>query len=189
MPRPTNPPWSGSWPEPPPDTSATLPETGPPARVTSIWVRSVRMMSGWALPKPARLSGTTSATSLMSFFIGQSLLAAWRSGRGRFRPLAADELVQEGADEAAHGRADEVDDDELLDGHRSRPDGLAEEGGPDLAGGVERRARDGPDEDDDPVDDEADDQAGEARRRLARHGRTEHGEHEDGGPDDLGREA
>jgi hypothetical protein len=34
MPSPTNPPCSGSWPEPPPETSATLPCTGAPARTT-----------------------------------------------------------------------------------------------------------------------------------------------------------
>src|SRR6059058_432643 len=34
MPRPTKPPCSGSCPEPPPDTSATLPRRGAPARTT-----------------------------------------------------------------------------------------------------------------------------------------------------------
>ena len=36
MPRPTKPVCRGSWPEPPPEMSATLPLTGSPARVTKV---------------------------------------------------------------------------------------------------------------------------------------------------------
>src|ERR671938_104644 len=36
MPRPTNPPWSGSWPEPPPEMSPTFPEIGASPRAGGV---------------------------------------------------------------------------------------------------------------------------------------------------------
>src|SRR5215813_8593760 len=73
IPVPTNPPWSGSCPEPPPDTSATLPR--PRRRRSTKGAASPRRtMSECAAQKPARLSLTTSSTALISFFIPPSLL-------------------------------------------------------------------------------------------------------------------
>src|SRR5919204_6700271 len=69
IPRPTKPPCSGSCPDPPPETSATLPCTGAPARRT-IWASlSTRRMSPWAAASPASDSRTRSAGSLRNFFI------------------------------------------------------------------------------------------------------------------------
>src|SRR3978361_73610 len=69
MPMPTNPPCIGSWPEPPPETSPTLPGTGLSPRKTIRFSWSTRS-SGWARAMPRSASATTSAGSLMSFFIG-----------------------------------------------------------------------------------------------------------------------
>src|SRR5262249_16875987 len=72
MPGPTNPPCSGSWPEPPPDTSATFPRLRW-RRSTKGAVSPSRTMSECAAQKPATLSLTTSPTALISFFIPPSL--------------------------------------------------------------------------------------------------------------------
>src|SRR5215470_5884505 len=71
MPGPTNPPCSGSWPEPPPDTRATLPGLRC-RRSTKGAVSPSRTMSECAAQKPARLSLTTSSTALISFFMRPS---------------------------------------------------------------------------------------------------------------------
>src|SRR6201987_6161824 len=68
MPLPTNPPWSGSCPEPPPETSAPLPGTGASLRRTSWFSASMRTRSACASPRPVSDSLTTSAGSLMNFF-------------------------------------------------------------------------------------------------------------------------
>src|SRR4051795_2103466 len=77
MPIPTNPPCIGSCPEPPPDTRPTLPCTGASPRKTTRFSWSTRS-SGWAAAMPRRASATTSAGSLMSFFIRCSWV--WRRG-------------------------------------------------------------------------------------------------------------
>ena len=80
--------------------------------------------SGWARPRPARLSGTRSSTSLMSFFIGQDPFSLDGAGQAAAAAglLAADELVEEGAEDATDGRAEDVHDDQLVDrdGRRRR---------------------------------------------------------------------
>src|SRR5687768_6513096 len=189
MPRPTNPPWSGSWPEPPPEINATLPGFGPPLRRTRFWARSTLTMSGCAASSPDRLSGTMSSTALMSFFTRLGAFVAmgssWESGcvtgwtggssscglvgmlgdrgtRHRGRTRVADELVREGADGATDDRSRDVDREQGAE-VRLGADEQLEELRADLAGRVERRARDRADEDDDPVDDEADDDPGKAR--------------------------
>src|SRR6266540_6168450 len=214
MPRPTKPPWSGSWPEPPPDTRATLPRRGPPARRTTLLAASILTTSGWALARPARLSGTMSSTRLRSFFIalvvvtmgfpfrcqvvrttrtttGLRLCAGGRPNRrGRLLGLATDQLVQAGADQAARDRAHDVDP-QLGDAitRLAEADHGLEQHRTDLASRVERGAGDRADQDDDPVDDEADDDARESGRRAAVDGRTEDDEDEDRGADDLGQDS
>src|SRR5882724_4111494 len=69
MPGPTNPPCSGSWPEPPPDTTPTLPDTGASALATTAGSYVIRSRSGWAAAMPRRESTTTVDGSLMIFFI------------------------------------------------------------------------------------------------------------------------
>src|SRR4051794_10298093 len=77
MPGPTNPPCNGSCPDPPPEISPTLPCTGASPRKTTRFSWSTRS-SGWAAAMPRRASATTSAGSLMSFFIRCSWV--WRRG-------------------------------------------------------------------------------------------------------------
>src|SRR6201996_1111884 len=71
MPQPTKPPCSGSWPDPPPDTSPTLPARGASPRITTLFSAS-RRSDGCAEARPANASVTTSSGALMSFFIGCS---------------------------------------------------------------------------------------------------------------------
>ena len=67
MPAPTKPTCSGSWPDPPPETSPTFPATGASARMTN--PRSAKTRSpGWAADSPANASATTLSASLISFF-------------------------------------------------------------------------------------------------------------------------
>src|SRR3954465_6387664 len=77
IPGPTKPPCIGSCPEPPPDTSPTLPCTGASPRKTTRFSWSTRS-SGCAAAMPRSASATTSAGSLMSFFIRCSWV--WRRG-------------------------------------------------------------------------------------------------------------
>src|SRR3954454_238236 len=71
IPGPTNPPCSGSWPDPPPETMPTLPGTGASARKSTRLAWSTRS-SGCAAATPRRASRTTSAGSLTNFFTGRS---------------------------------------------------------------------------------------------------------------------
>src|SRR2546427_797840 len=68
MPGPTKPVCIGSWPEPPPDTSATFPRTGESHRLTKAGLRDTRRRSGCAAARPRRASPTTSSGRLISFF-------------------------------------------------------------------------------------------------------------------------
>src|ERR671936_2501230 len=177
IPWPTKPPCSGSCPEPPPETGPTLPGLGPPARSTTRFSRSIFTSSGCAAPSPARLSGTTSSTRLMSFLtratVGVVMNASSGVGVGGFRdrdarnfrcPMVADVLVQEGAHQASHDRPDEVHRKlaEML-GELGVTDHALDEQRTDLARRVQRGAGDRTDQDDDPVHDEADDDPREAR--------------------------
>src|SRR5437764_6359497 len=69
IPYPTNPPCSGSCPEPPPDTRPTLPVTGPPALVMILFSMSTAS-EGCAAAVPASAYVRTSARELVSLFIG-----------------------------------------------------------------------------------------------------------------------
>src|SRR3954468_23686410 len=68
MPGPTNPACIGSCPDPPPETSPTLPRTGASPPDTTRWSCSA-LSSGWAAAMPRSASATTSSGALMSFFI------------------------------------------------------------------------------------------------------------------------
>src|SRR5438093_2570164 len=69
MPRPTKPPCIGSCPDPPPETSPTLPAIGASLR-TTIWLsKSTLRRSSCAAARPASDSLTTSSGALTNFFI------------------------------------------------------------------------------------------------------------------------
>src|SRR5437899_6078736 len=70
IPYPTNPPCKGSCPEPPPDTSPTLPGVGPSALVITLFSTSTTS-DGWAAAMPSSASVTTLSGLLMSFFTTQ----------------------------------------------------------------------------------------------------------------------
>src|SRR5215213_10079543 len=87
MPGPTKPPWVGSWPEPPPEMRATLPETGASARTTTFTSGMTRIRPPWACSMPRSMSSTTLSGALMTFFICSLSLLRER-GLDRFlRPL------------------------------------------------------------------------------------------------------
>ena len=64
MPTPTKPACSGSWPEPPPEISATLPARVGVARVTKVGSKWTLTRSPCAAPKPRSASVSTSSTRL-----------------------------------------------------------------------------------------------------------------------------
>src|SRR5690242_745019 len=68
MPTPTNPACNGSCPEPPPETSATLPGFSC-LRRTNLCVGPRVRMSSWAATRPSRLSLIAVSGPLMSFLI------------------------------------------------------------------------------------------------------------------------
>src|SRR3954466_14170610 len=68
MPRPTNPPCSGSWPEPPPEISATLPDFSVLRRM-NLWPPPSVTMSACAAAKPSKLFGSMSSMALINFFM------------------------------------------------------------------------------------------------------------------------
>src|ERR671935_2562924 len=199
IPRPTNPPWSGSWPEPPPEMSATFPETGASLRRTSWFSRSMLTRSGCAAPRPASDSLTTSSGLLRNFFtVGARTLTAlsFLAGRRRLvrlRPVGlGDGVLDRPHDlprrgdqvicERRQGRSDQVRRDvgaeclEPVVGVRA-VDRLHEER-PELARRVDRRVGDGADGDDDRDDDEPDHEPGPALGRAGVDD-PEHGEHQD----------
>src|SRR5947208_17193276 len=68
IPGPTKPPCIGSCPEPPPETSPTLPCTGASARTITFGLNWTRRRSAWAAAIPCSASVTTSSGLLISFF-------------------------------------------------------------------------------------------------------------------------
>ena len=68
MPTPTKPACSGSWPEPPPESSATLPDLGKRRR-TNLRSGPSATMSACAAAKPSRLSARTVSAAFISFFM------------------------------------------------------------------------------------------------------------------------
>ncbi len=83
IPCPTNPPCIGSWPEPPPETSATLPCTGASARTMKFGSYETRTRSACACSMPSNSSRTTFCGSLISFFI--ALLPSRNPPRSSYR--------------------------------------------------------------------------------------------------------
>lgn len=71
IPGPTKPPCSGSCPDPPPDTSPTLPGTGA-SRRTITRLSTSTVSSGCAAAIPRSASATTVSATLMSIFMGTS---------------------------------------------------------------------------------------------------------------------
>src|SRR3954468_15129745 len=136
MPSPTKPPCSGSWPEPPPETRATLPCAGAAARTTICASASTRRTSPCAAARPASDSRTSSAGSLRNFFIGavavvaMLILSVRRGGGGGVPEVVgvADcfgdrhlddarlrhEVVGERCDRRAHQAGQHVHGDELV---------------------------------------------------------------------------
>src|SRR3954454_802272 len=139
MPSPTKPPWSGSWPEPPPDTRATLPSRGAPARSTICASRSTRRMSPCAAARPASDSLTTRSGSLRNFlmdWVAVAMRILLLGGRDATRGAGVggrDGGLDRGLDAARRGerviddngqpRADEPGQD--VDGHELPPVGGA----------------------------------------------------------------
>src|SRR5207237_44030 len=204
IPSPTNPPCSGSWPEPPPETRPTLPCFGPPARSTTRLSASICTRSGWAAPRPARLSGTTSSTRLMSFLtratvgvvIATCPFSTSRVGVCGFGycdagyfcgAMVADVLVQECSHEPSDDRADQVNEEltQVVCEFRIANDAFHQQR-TNLARRIERCARDRANQNDDSVNDEADDNSRKARRRTSINGRAKHGKDEDSCADCLG---
>ena len=135
MPRPTNPPWSGSWPEPPPETRATLPvprAAGPEDdEVGGVDPDDVRVGRDRGRPGSP---GRGPSTSLMSFFIRLGAFVAMaillvaavgcrcrvRLGVGRSATAAPGTVAvrswpmnwyRKAPTSAADDRAEDVDDD------------------------------------------------------------------------------
>src|SRR3954465_1868509 len=96
MPRPTNPPCSGSCPDPPPGMTATFPATGAPARTTTSGSSWTRRMSACAAARPRSDSTTTFAGSLMIFFTATSGTSA---GGGSPSSLSARRAARSGLGE------------------------------------------------------------------------------------------
>src|SRR5436190_15361582 len=95
IPGPTNPPCMGSCPEPPPDTIPTFPSTGASARTTNGGSYETRRRSPYASSTPSSDSRTTASGALINFFTVTS--------------PRIERLEEQGADRAAHERADHRD--------------------------------------------------------------------------------
>src|SRR5829696_28560 len=87
MPGPTKPPWGGSWPEPPPETSATLPDTGASARTTTLDSGSTRIRPECACSMPRSMASTTLSGAWITFFICSLSLLRERGLYRFLRPL------------------------------------------------------------------------------------------------------
>src|SRR5919106_509475 len=97
MPRPTKPPCIGSWPEPPPEITPTLPWRGASARTTTFGSMTFSR-SPCAAAMPASASSTTASAALMSFFIASSHSQGVREQRG------VGDCTDRAADERANHR-------------------------------------------------------------------------------------
>src|SRR6478609_9683032 len=191
MPGPTNPPCRGSCPEPPPEMRPTLPCTGESARYTMRWVWSTRS-SGWAMAMPRNASATTSAGSLMSFFMSVGLSGCGR-GRGGFGyggrcrggigAGAGDGDVGQRGEHACRQLGGQVHR-QLTPLHRAAGE-LLDQHRPKRAGGVDRRTGGGCHREDRREHHQADRHSGEPCRGLAVY-HAEHGEHEYEGTHELG---
>src|SRR2546430_8275250 len=117
IPWPTRPACRGSWPLPPPETSATLPFPGE-ARVTKAGFSWTERMSRWASASPRNASETTFTASLMNFFMAPSFSAA---SVDQLR-YALDEIPHQGLQRALFPRGAEHRDlqrQHLPAGHRA----------------------------------------------------------------------
>src|SRR5713226_5288492 len=146
MPSPTNPPCSGSWPDPPPEIKATLPFLGASLR-TMIWfATSYRSRSGWAAASPFRDSFTTAAGSLRNFRIwlvptailhfsyretdlvgrcARAFVVSDRlNDRSRDQPGVGQEVVEERRSCRAHQARDQINGNVLCPEGGSACDGL-----------------------------------------------------------------
>src|SRR6516165_10354059 len=97
IPGPTKPPCIGSWPEPPPDMSPTLPCTGASMRTMTAGSYMTRTRSPCAASTPWRASCRTPSGALMSFFIAIDL----------DRGAAEDGVEEDRAKRAADQRAED----------------------------------------------------------------------------------
>src|SRR5215211_2759895 len=206
IPSPTKPPCSGSWPEPPPDTSATLPCRGASLRTTICASGSTRRMSPCAAARPASDSLTTRSGSLSSFlmdWVAVAMRILSLDGRDAARgagiggrdggldrrldaPWRGQRVVDDDGEPRAHEAGQDVDGDELAPVGRAAADGrdeLRSEG----ARGIQRSACHGSDDHDDRDDDDADDEAGEVSGRAGVDD-PDDGEHEDERPEALGED-
>src|SRR3954453_14495396 len=186
IPAPTKPPWSGSCPDPPPETSPTLPATGASLRTTICASALYVSTSPCAAASPASDSLTTASGSLTSFFIvftaiaiaSLSLLSVRRrdavGGHGvgvgygfldRPHDLArlGDLVVDERRDRCSGKTRKDVDGNQLVPVRGAASD-RRDELGPERTRRVERRAGERADDHDDRDDRAADDDAGEVTR-------------------------
>src|SRR5579872_4413946 len=171
IPSPTKPPCSGSWPEPPPEMSATLPRLGASLRTRICSAARYRSRSGCAAARPVRDSLTTRAGSLRNFRIwlvstaivvspssissaclgraGGSLFVSHRFLDRLLNVAGVGEVV---VSEGGEGRADQARNQ--VDGDVLRPVGGAsrdrrDELGTERPGRVERSPGDGTEDQDD----------------------------------------
>src|SRR3954451_20286104 len=180
MPRPTKPPCSGSWPEPPPETSATFPCRGASARTTICAEASTRRMSPCAAARPASDSLTICSGSLSSLridWVTVAMIAASVRDRdavlggdgGLDRPLDLARLGEEVVDERGQAGAGEagqhVDRDQLSPVRRGAAD-RRHELGTERARRVQRGAGDRAHDHDDRDYGASDHEAGELTRRA-----------------------
>src|SRR3954451_10946018 len=187
MPRPTKPACSGSWPDPPPEMRPTLPGVGPVARYTTLFSWST-CSCGCAASTPSSASLTTSAGSLISFFIS-CLHSDVRRGQGHDRRRgggrAGERPERQGRRHAGEALGAQIDR-QLRPVDRPAPE-LLDQHGTDCARRVDGRAGGRGHGNDRREHDQTDRQAGETGRGLAVDD-TEDGEDEDEPADELGGE-
>src|SRR5205085_571818 len=205
IPTPTKPPWSGSWPEPPPETRPTLPATGASRRITSWLARSTRTRAGWAAATPSSASGTTFSGSLMNFLttfaatlMAVSLLSFEqriaansrpRLDGGRLRSRDVRDRAQLDAGRRDHVVRKDAEQPTCNVGSpvhphlapvRVQPGKLRRQQRSRVPGRVDGGTGLRPDGDDDPDHDQADDQTGEQLRSSALVHDADDREHQNG---------
>src|SRR5215470_909754 len=122
MPTPTKPACSGSWPEPPPEISATLPGLGARRR-TNLRSGPRTRMSAWEAAKPSRLSARKASSAFISFFMTEPPCARRSLDVVDEFPQPADEVGHHGVDaavalgvaEVGHGERDDAGPADRLD--------------------------------------------------------------------------